>query len=146
MRQAPPVDQVSLFGPAIPGHFHRVDSINLWIAFPVVLVVQTGFRPAHAAHHKIAEGIAFLVFRIALLAKPLGGRGQQLILLRHPEPPRQELPFLPDANFLTGHAVDGCSYALKMTFGRFASCIALSSSLSCSPASKSKFLAASRAN
>ena len=113
VKHAPSVRQVSLFGAAVPAHLERVRSINLGIAFRVVVIVQAGFRPAHAAHHQIAESVAFFVLSVALLAKPLRRSRQQLVFLRHAEPPRQELHFLPVADFLTGDAVDRCSYAVE---------------------------------
>jgi hypothetical protein len=102
MRQAPAVDQVSLFGAAIPHHFERVGSINLGIAFRVVLIVQAGFRPAHAAQDQIAKGVAFLIFRVALLAKPLRGRCQELVFLHDAlAPPLQPAIRVPSVRPLT---------------------------------------------
>ena len=112
MRQAPPVDHVSLFRVPIPAHFQRVGSVNLRVTLRIV-TVEAGFRPAHAAHDQIAEGVAFLVLSVALLAKPLRRRRQEFVFLHHALPARQELHFLPVADFLTGYAVDRRSYAVE---------------------------------
>ncbi|MEY2408430.1 MAG: hypothetical protein QOF48_1100, partial [Verrucomicrobiota bacterium] len=42
-----------LFRAAVPDHFIGSGRFNLRIPFRVVLIVQTGFRPAHAAHDQI---------------------------------------------------------------------------------------------
>jgi hypothetical protein len=70
-------------------------------------------QPHAGSHDKIAEGVAFLIFRVALLAKPLRRRRQQLVFHHDALPARQELYFLPVADFLTGHAVDRRSYAVE---------------------------------
>jgi hypothetical protein len=77
-----------------------------------------------------------------LLAKPLRRGRQQLVFLRHAEPARQKLHFLPVADFLTRHPIDRRSHAIENDHRALS--VLQNRSLSCSPASKSKSSRASR--
>jgi hypothetical protein len=51
----------------------------------------------------MSESVAFFVLGVALLAKPLRRRRQQLVFLHHALTARQELHFLTVADFLAGN-------------------------------------------
>ncbi|MBR1205871.1 MULTISPECIES: hypothetical protein [unclassified Bradyrhizobium] len=98
--------EVSLGRATIPHHFERVAPLNLGVAHRIVLIVQEGFGPAHAANNHVAEGVAFLVLSVALLPEPLRCRRRQFVDLYVTLGARQILDFLPIADLLASDAID----------------------------------------
>lgn len=67
--------EVLLAGVAVPQHFEWVDPINPKLPVRVVLVIEPGFGPPHAAGDGIAERLAVVVVGVGLVAEEPGRLG-----------------------------------------------------------------------